>query len=311
LKKDFNEPAFKKFLHISKISELVDKNDLLENLYLLENNKLKNAAVLIFCKKIAKFFNHATITCITFQGKERLKILDKKEMESDLFTNFQNALDYLKIRLNTEYIIRGGGPRDEKLELPEEALKEALINSIGHRSYFSTTPVFVEIYSDRVEITNPGGLVKGLEKKDLGKKSLPRNNLLFGLLQRMNLVEHAGTGIRRMQRAMKTYKLGDPEIEADGNWFTITFKRPTESFEERVYGIEAGLVDGLVDGLVESQRKILTLMKKNPYISKREIERIIGISSTAIDKNIVQLKKKGLLKRIGPAKGGHWEVMED
>ncbi|MFW6048444.1 MAG: winged helix-turn-helix transcriptional regulator [Candidatus Natronoplasma sp.] len=56
--------------------------------------------------------------------------------------------------------------------------------------------------------------------------------------------------------------------------------------------------------------KILELMDENPYISKREMSEEIGISTTAIDKNISTLKKKGLLKRVGPARGGHWEIIK-
>lgn len=71
-----------------------------------------------------------------------------------------------------------------------------------------------------------------------------------------------------------------------------------------------GLVERLVEGLVENQQKILALVRDKPHISKREMSERIGISSTAIDKNIKTLKKKGLLKRIGPAKGGYWKVVE-
>ena len=71
-----------------------------------------------------------------------------------------------------------------------------------------------------------------------------------------------------------------------------------------------GLAERLVERLVESQQRILKLTKENPYISKKELAEIIGISTTAIDKNIKQLKKKGLLKRIGPDKGGHWEIVD-
>lgn len=70
------------------------------------------------------------------------------------------------------------------------------------------------------------------------------------------------------------------------------------------------LVEGLVEGLVESQRKIVDYMKDNPSIAKKELAEIIGISTTAIDKNIETLKKKGILKRIGPDKGGKWQVTE-
>ncbi len=65
----------------------------------------------------------------------------------------------------------------------------------------------------------------------------------------------------------------------------------------------------MVEKLVENQKKIIKLIKDNSAISKKELSHKIGISTTAIDKNISQLKKKGLLRRIGPDKGGHWEVV--
>ena len=69
------------------------------------------------------------------------------------------------------------------------------------------------------------------------------------------------------------------------------------------------LVDGLVDGLVENQKKIITLIHNAPRISKKRMAETIGISPTAVDKNIGILKKKGLITRVGPNKGGHWKIM--
>ena len=76
-----------------------------------------------------------------------------------------------------------------------------------------------------MEILNPGGSPPGMSYADLGKKSMPRNFSLFGLMQRMALVEKVGTGILRMNQAMDEYKLEKPIIEADENWFHIIFKK--------------------------------------------------------------------------------------
>jgi len=62
--------------------------------------------------------------------------------------------------------------------------------------------------------------------------------------------------------------------------------------------------------LGESQKRIIELIRENMKISKKELSQRIGIGPTAIDKNINSLKKKGLLNRIGPDKGGHWEVRD-
>jgi len=204
----------------------------LENLYLLKDGHLKNAGVLLFCNKITKFFPQATITCVLYQGKTKYKILDRKEVDKDLYSNFKNVVVYIQSKLNTEFIIKGG-PREERLELPKEALREGLLNAVAHRDYFVTgANILVEIYSDRVEITNPGGLAKGLTKKDLGKRSLSRNNLLFDLMQRMGLVEKVGSGIVRMRNGMKEYGLKGPRFDINDNWFTIIFDRPTERWSK-------------------------------------------------------------------------------
>ena len=58
----------------------------------------------------------------------------------------------------------------------------------------------------------------------------------------------------------------------------------------------------------ENERKILSLLAENPHLSIPLIAEALGISTTAVEKNIKKLKEKGLLMRIGPAKGGHWAV---
>ncbi len=71
------------------------------------------------------------------------------------------------------------------------------------------------------------------------------------------------------------------------------------------------LVEKVGRRLVESQIKILLLVSENAKITKKEMAKVIGISSTSIDKNIEKLKSLGVLKRIGPDKGGYWEIVTD
>ena len=62
--------------------------------------------------------------------------------------------------------------------------------------------------------------------------------------------------------------------------------------------------------LIESQIKILLIVSEKPSITKKEMSKILGISETAIDKNIAKLKSLGVLERIDPDKGGYWEVLK-
>lgn len=314
IQKDFNALAFNKFMREAGISKVMKRDSILENLGLLEDGALRNAAVLFFCKNIAKHFISATISCVFYRGADKAKILDRKEFGKDLYSNYQDAMTYIQAHLNTEYIIKGG-PREERLELPEEALREALLNAIAHRDYYSTANIQVDIFKDKVVINNPGGLIGTLQVKDLYKKSIPRNPLLFGLMQRMELVEKAGSGLVRIDKAMRQYKLSGAAIEADKNWFSIAFKRPDlerKTIQERMettQGVEKGVEWG-VERLTGVQRTIVKLIRMNPSISKNEMMIKGNLSKKAVDYNINKLKAIGILKRVGPDRGGHWEVIE-
>ncbi|HRT18437.1 MAG TPA: winged helix-turn-helix transcriptional regulator [Candidatus Paceibacterota bacterium] len=70
------------------------------------------------------------------------------------------------------------------------------------------------------------------------------------------------------------------------------------------------LVEKVGSKLVENQIKILLLLKEKPSITKKQLSEILRISKIAVDKNIDKLKSLNLLKRVGPDKGGYWEVIE-
>ena len=110
---------------------------------------------------------------------------------------------YLKQRLNVRYEFDGNPARIEIPEIPWEALREAVINAVIHRNYFEKgANVMVEIFDDRVEITSPGGLPKGLKEEDFGKISILRNPNIANLMQRIDYIEKMGTGIARMQKLL-------------------------------------------------------------------------------------------------------------
>ena len=131
-------------------------------------------------------------------------------------------------------------------------------------------------------------------------------------MQRLELVEKAGSGLVRIQRAMKEYKLSNPLIKADKNWFSIAFKRPDlekESYEQRMGGQKKWSDRWSEKELTERQIGVLRLIQANPAISRRELAEKLGINQSAVQKHLEALKDKGVLKRIGGAKGGSWAVV--
>ncbi|MBS3771147.1 MAG: winged helix-turn-helix transcriptional regulator [Bacteroidales bacterium] len=177
----------------------------------------------------------------------------------------------------------------------------------------------MSIYKDRVEIDNPGGLFGRMKVNDLFGRSLPRNPLLFGLMQRMNLVEKIGSGLMRIQNAVKEYGLPDMELEADGNWFRIIFKRKRANTDQEQEGGEGGMKGGTESGtksgmnkidISDRQKEVLHIIEENPRITIDEISKIMKINRSAVQKHIEKLKEKDVITRIGSQKSGYWEILK-
>lgn len=179
------------------------------------------------------------------------------------------------------------------------ALREAIVNSLVHNDYSFEVPPKFEIFADRIEITSAGTLPDGLSQDDFfDGVSIPRNRELMRVYRDLELVEQLGSGVPRI---LQSY--GKECFRFLDNFIRMTF--PSEGEVPATIG----LVDGLVDGLVESQQRILQLIKQNPKISKRLMAQNIGISTTAIDKNLNSLRDKGIIQRVGPDRGGYWEIV--
>ncbi|MBF0572125.1 MAG: putative DNA binding domain-containing protein [Candidatus Omnitrophica bacterium] len=317
LAKDFKEQAYKRFLEAIGIKTKLKSKEVLKNMELLDDDdRLKNAGVLLFTKQVSKFIRGGTITCAVFMGKTKTKVIDSQEYDYDLYRNYDEAFKYIKSKLNNEYIIKVG-PREEVLELPEEALREALLNAIAHRDYFSNANIQISIFHDRLVIDNPGELMGNIKIADLYKKSFPRNRLLFGLMQRMDLVEKIGSGLMRMNELMEEYLLPHPIIDVSDAVFSITFERPDlqkMSIEQRREAYQAKVGEKVSEKVSEkltlNQERILDLIRKDRTISIVELAKQVRIAEKNIGNNLKALKNKGLIKRIGPAKGGHWEIVE-
>jgi len=312
---DFSEKAFDDFLEKAQIDKIISTKKLLKNIGILKEGKLINAGVLLFCKDISKIFPNANIACVLYQGNSKAKILDQKEFHSDLLSNYQNTMSYLKEKLNTEYVIRS--ERDEYLELPEDALREAILNAIGHRDYFSNSHIQINIFQNSVEIINPASYPKNITTDRLLKGSHPKNLFLFSLMQRANLVERLGTGITRMKEAMKNYKLEEPEIEYDKVWFRIIFKRPDldkNSYQDRVLQNKVTDVttNVTINGtLNDTQKQILEKINQNSEITYSELSDQTNKARRTIVRNMQKLKDKDIVKRVGSRKTGRWEINED
>lgn len=232
LDSDLDEETWARFRRRAKIPDHMEPRTALENLDLLAGDgRITSAGAWLLAKDIRKFHSSAHLSCALFQGTTKTEILDRRDFARDVYSTIDGAMTWVRSKINVRYIITGSVNREERPELPLDAIREAVVNAVAHRDYRSTANVHVYLFHDRLEVVSPGGLPAGITEAELGVKSVPRNPLLFGLLHRMDAVEHVGSGIRRIRDLCREWRVPDPVIDVSEHWVTVTFRRPAQGGE--------------------------------------------------------------------------------
>jgi ATP-dependent DNA helicase RecG len=304
---DFQNDIEVGFLNIFRsqagLSSSVSSKQVFQNYRLFtEDNHFKAGAVLFFGSSPDQFYDKAIIRCIHFDGNDKRLIKDQKDLRGPLFHQYQKSLEWLKGKLNIRFDIEGEGsrPRNEIWEIPETVFKESITNALSHRDYYDRGGrITLELFDDRVEITNPGGLISGVIPSEFGTRSLSRNPLIFGLFERMKMVEQVGSGITRIRDLMEAADLPAPNFDFGGLFITV-LKRPVIWHKKRL---------SLENDLSKNQLKILDLMEEDKQITIKKLAEEIDISTTSIDNNIKKLKENGLVIRKGGDKEGRWIIV--
>ncbi len=141
----------------------------------------------------------------------------------------------------------------------------------------------------------------------LGETVFRRNPLIVDLFSRIHFGEKMGTGMKRMRDICKKENAPFPRIEYTDTHFYITFNQSKE-YLKMAGKVAEGLVERLGEKLGENEEKILEIISKNRYVTIDELSHQLKISTTAVENNLASLKLKSVLKRVGPDKGGYWEV---
>lgn len=304
-----DENRLNHFLKIAKISQRTDTASLLLNLgageFKDEQFYFNQTGVLLFSKDPTIRQPYVSVVCALFKGTGKAYILDRKELTGNLLENVEDALIFLKKHLQLRWEITSQSTRrKEILELPEVALREAMVNAVCHRDYLEQgAQVMVEIFDDRVEIYNPGGLPKGLPEKDFGRRSVCRNPNIASLLLRCDYIEKMGSGIERIHEALRKEKCPEVEI-AYKTMFSLIFFRPT-------YMDDPSQKKTREETRVKTREEILSLIQNDPNITAVKLAEQTGLTKKGIEWQIAKLKEAGQLQRVGPTKGGYWKIVED
>ena len=252
----------------------------------------------------------------TGRFKTRSHIIDDRTFNTDLLGELDGVIAFIKNHLMAELVITGKPEHDVRYDYPVEAIREIVLNMLVHRDYCGAGVNTIKIFDDHMEFTNPGGLPHGLTVDDLLSDAYvtsPRNPQLASLFKAVGLTERYGSGIKRIEDACRRHGGVRVEFENHETWFKVVLskvdgeKRTGESSQKKL-GEKLG--ERLGEKLGERRNKILQVLKADSTVAIPAIATIIGVSETAIEKNLSWLRENGYIRRIGGARGGHWEVLK-
>lgn len=201
---------------------------LLDKFAMVENGRIKNAAAALFSKH-SQDYPQFLLRMARFKGKDKMLFIDNMRVQGNFFELLDAGMSFFFKHLNQSGIITGVR-REEQLEIPVEALREALTNALCHRLLDSPSgSVGISIYDDRVEIENTGHLPSELTVETIKQshRSYPQNPIIANALFKTGFLESWGSGVGRMIEACKSAGIPEPEYGTDGLFVWVTFKRPS------------------------------------------------------------------------------------
>lgn len=262
----------------------LDIPQIFEKLHLVDNGKIKRAALILFGKDPGKFFPNTFVKIGRF-GKDSTDLLFQETEEGNLVTLFQNIIS----QLNHKFLIRNieyeGLQRIENLEYPSIAIREMLLNALIHRNYMGA-PTQIRIYDDKIEIWNDGLLPEGftIETIKIPHSSKPRNPIIADVCFRAGYIESWGRGTLKIIDSCVKANLPEPVlVEKDGGFCVGLFKnKPTEVHQKH-------------NNLNERQLKAIQFIKIEGKITNKIYQELNDCSRITSTRDLLFLVKIGVL----------------
>ena len=230
-----------------------------------------------------------TVKAATFTGTEKVNFHDRREFTGSLFRQMEEIYAYLDLRNSTKSTIEGLY-RNDLRDYPEEALREALMNSLVHRDYSFRASTLISVYDDRIEFVSIGGLPSGIELDDimLGL-SVCRNPKLAAVFYRLKLIEAYGTGMPKIMSSYEGSGL-EPKIEVTNNAFKITLPN-RNAVEKKV--TEASIARRT------NEQQIMEFVERNGFIVRSDVDSLLSVSQATASRILKRMVAEGLLYQDG------------
>ena len=300
--------------------------DILDKWKLLDGDKLLNAATALFTKETGMYLQ-LSISLARFRGTDKNEFIDSQQAEGNIFVLLNEAMNFFRKHLSMHGKVVGL-IRDEWLEVPAEALREGILNSLCHREWGRyCLPVYLAIYDDRIEITNTGYLVPPLTAENITQphSSNPHNKLIANVLYSTSYIERWGSGVKRITDACAYRNVETPTWTTDGYFVTVTFKRPDYNAsvpkdvtkdvpkdvpkDDTINDTKDDTKDCIKE-LSDRQYLMLRFITLDDTITIDEMIQKMKVSPITVKRDLADLQAKGIIAREGGRKNGRWIILK-
>ena len=225
------------------LAENVSKDEILELMGITSDGVPTLAGLMVFSKYPQGYFPQLCIAAVSLPGTEMgavgdddERFIDNKRITAAIPDMLEDAVKFVRKNSRIKTIIDDNGRRADKAEYPVKAVREAILNALVHRDYSIHTenvPVRIEMYRDRMEIINSGGLYGKISIDALGKvRPETRNAALANMLELLNITENRYSGIPTMRNEFAKAGLPAPIFSAVHGEFKVIMKNGLYSDEE-------------------------------------------------------------------------------
>jgi len=258
-----------------------------------EAGELTRAAILLFGKDPTRWFTPAVFKIGRFGGSDPTNLMLHDMVEGNIFQMPDRVMDFLKSKYLISLISYQGLQRIETLEIPEKAMREAVLNAIIHRDYTSSSSVELRVYDKTVSLWNHGAIEPPLTIEQLTKKhaSYPRNPLIAKIFYRSGAIEVWGRGTLSIISQVTERGLTAPTFEEFSGGVELTFFRP-ELLEKGAAPTSNAKLNG-------RQVKAVEYVREHGSINNAEYREINETSQRTATRELSQLVELSIIQKEG------------
>jgi ATP-dependent DNA helicase RecG len=257
-----------------------------------------NAGILLFGIQPERFVKSSEIIVARYTGREMSDAFVREDIRGTLPDQIRRAEAFLVSNMKRGVRLVSL-EREEQVEYPTKAVREAIVNAVAHRDYsIRGDEIRIFMFSDRIEFYSPGRLPGHVTVDNIVQERFSRNEVIVQVLADMGFIEHLGYGIDRMIKLMRDYGLPAPRFQETAGGFRVTLYGHGEGLVSEEEEIDLSRWSHL--DLNERQEKALTYLLEKGRITNREYQELCpDVSSETIRRDLADLVNKNVLLKIG------------